>query len=105
MEQKKKSRQKVYTLLVQVGRKDEDGLPAEATGAALMCYASGIDEAEALKFVTLNPAIQLGIDDRVGSLEVGKDGDVALYDGDPFEYTSHCVGVIIDGEVVSEQKR
>jgi hypothetical protein len=33
------------------------------------------------------------------------DGDVALYDGDPFEYTTHCVGVIIDGEVVSREVR
>ena len=49
MEKKKKSRQQVYTLLVQVGRKDDDGLPQEATGAALMCYASGVDEAEAVR--------------------------------------------------------
>ena len=46
-----------------------------------------------------------GIDHRVGSLEVGKDGDVALYDGDPFEYTTHCVGVVIEGQVVSRERR
>jgi hypothetical protein len=46
---KKPSRQQVYTLLVQIGRKDGDGLPKGATGAALMCYASGIDEAEAVR--------------------------------------------------------
>ncbi|KIN62989.1 hypothetical protein Z946_1852 [Sulfitobacter noctilucicola] len=46
---KKPSRQQVYTLLVQIGRKDGDGLPAKATGAALMCFASGIDEAEAVR--------------------------------------------------------
>ena len=39
----------VYTLLVEVGRKDGDGLPKRATGAALMCYASGVDEAEAVR--------------------------------------------------------
>ncbi len=49
MEQKKKSRQQVYTLLVQVGRKDGDGLPPDATGGALMIYASGVDEAEAVR--------------------------------------------------------
>lgn len=43
------SKQKVYTLLVEVGRKTGDGLPAKATGAALMCYASGVDEAEAVR--------------------------------------------------------
>jgi imidazolonepropionase-like amidohydrolase len=41
------------------------------------------------------------MDQRLGSLEVGKDGDVALFDGDPFEYTSHAVGVVIDGKPVS----
>lgn len=48
-EQKKSSRQQVYTLLVEVGRKDGDGLPENATGAALMVYASGVDEAEAVR--------------------------------------------------------
>ncbi|QBF34041.1 hypothetical protein [Thalassococcus sp. S3] len=43
------SRQKVYTLLVQIGRKQGDGLPDKATGAALMCFASGVDEAEAVR--------------------------------------------------------
>jgi len=46
---KKTSRQQVYTLLVQVGRKGGDGLPEGATGAALMIYASGVDEAEAVR--------------------------------------------------------
>ena len=46
---KKPSRQQVYTLLVQVGRKSGDGLPDGATGAALMCYASGVEEAEAVR--------------------------------------------------------
>ena len=41
--------QKVYTLVVEVGRKEGDGLPEKATGAALMCYASGVDEAEAVR--------------------------------------------------------
>lgn len=46
---KKPSRQQVYTLLVQIGRKSGDGLPKGATGAALMCFASGVDEAEAVR--------------------------------------------------------
>ena len=46
---KKPSRQQVYTLLVEVGRNAGDGLPEGATGAALMCYASGEDEAEAVR--------------------------------------------------------
>ena len=46
---KKESRQKVFTMLVEVGRNTDDGLPEGATGGALMCYASGIDEAEAVR--------------------------------------------------------
>ncbi|MEJ6399219.1 hypothetical protein [Yoonia sp. 208BN28-4] len=46
---KKKSRQQVFTLLVEVGRTADDGLPDGATGAALMCYSSGVDEAEAVR--------------------------------------------------------
>ncbi|MDQ2094885.1 hypothetical protein [Rhodalgimonas zhirmunskyi] len=46
---KKETRQQVYTLLVQIGRKTGDGLPEKATGAALMIYASGVDEAEAVR--------------------------------------------------------
>ena len=46
---KPKRIQQVYTLLVEVGRKAGDGLPEGATGAALMCYASGVDEAEAVR--------------------------------------------------------
>jgi hypothetical protein len=46
---KPNSKQQVFTLLVEVGRSQGDGLPQNATGAALMCYASGIDEAEAVR--------------------------------------------------------
>ena len=45
----KSSKQQVYTLLVEVGRNTGDGLPDGASGAALMCYASGVDEAEAVR--------------------------------------------------------
>ncbi len=47
--EKKKRKQEVFTLLVEIGRKAGDGLPEEATGAALMVYASGVDEAEAVR--------------------------------------------------------
>lgn len=72
---------------------------------AAIAAANGLSFQEALDTITIGAAELLGIDDRVGSLEVGKDGDVALFDGDPFEYTSHCVGVVIDGNVVSETQR
>lgn len=47
--EKVKRPQQVYTLVVEVGRKQGDGLPEKSTGAALICYASGVDEAEAVR--------------------------------------------------------
>lgn len=49
MAETKKRPQKVYTLLVEVGRAPGDGLPDGSTGAGLLCYASGVDEAEAVR--------------------------------------------------------
>ena len=72
---------------------------------AAITAANGLSFEEALATITIDAARILGVDDRVGSLEIGKDGDVALYDGDPFEYTSHCVGVVIDGKIVSDTPR
>lgn len=61
----------------------------------------GLSFDEALKTITLNPAKLLGIDQRVGSIEKGKDADLVLFDGDPFEYLTTINTVFIDGEVVS----
>lgn len=65
--------------------------------------ANGLAFQDALAAVTIDAARILGIDERVGSLEKGKDADVVLFDGDPFEYTSHACTVIINGEIVSDQ--
>ena len=56
---------------------------------AALAAANGLTSAEALAAITIDAARILGIDERVGSLEPGKDGDLALFDGDPFEYTTH----------------
>ncbi len=72
---------------------------------AALAAAHGLTFEEALRTITLDAAHILGIDERVGSLAEGKDGDLALYDGDPFETTSHCVGVVINGVVVSSAPR
>lgn len=69
---------------------------------AAIAAANGLSFQDALASITIDAARILGIDARVGSIEVGKDGDLAMYDGDPFEYTSHCVGTIIDGRIVSD---
>lgn len=70
---------------------------------AAAARANGLSQEEALAIVTTDAAKILGVDNRVGSLESGKDADVVLFDGDPFEYTSHVTGVIINGKVVSQQ--
>ncbi|MCH8968282.1 MAG: amidohydrolase family protein [Planctomycetes bacterium] len=72
---------------------------------AAIAAAYGLSFEDALASITIEAAKILGVDRFVGSLEVGKDGDVALFDGDPFEYTSHVVGVVIEGVVVSEVRR
>jgi imidazolonepropionase-like amidohydrolase len=69
---------------------------------AAVATGFGLPFESALAALTTNPAKILGISSRVGSLEPGKDGDVVVYDGDPFEYTSHVCGVVIDGEIASE---
>jgi imidazolonepropionase-like amidohydrolase len=68
---------------------------------AALAAANGMSQRDALATITIDAAKLLGIDNRVGSLAAGKDGDVAMYDGDPFEYTTHCTGTIINGVVVS----
>jgi imidazolonepropionase-like amidohydrolase len=65
---------------------------------AAMATAGGLPRDAALAAITIDAARLLKIDSRLGSLEVGKDGDVALFDGDPFEWTTRCVGVVIEGE-------
>ena len=72
---------------------------------AAVAAANGLGFEGALELITTSAAEILGISDRVGSLAVGKDGDLALFDGDPFEYTTHCVGTIIDGRLVSDISR
>ncbi|RMF61911.1 MAG: amidohydrolase, partial [Calditrichaeota bacterium] len=65
--------------------------------AAKAVKYGGVPEEEALKFVTLNPAKQLRIDHRVGSLEVGKDGDFVIWSGHPLSTYSKCEQTWIDG--------
>lgn len=67
------------------------------TEAAKAVKYGGVDPVEALKFVTLNPAKQLRIDDRVGSIAVGKDADLVVWNGPPLSTTSRCEQTWIDG--------
>jgi len=71
---------------------------------AAVAAVNGLGFEKALRACTIDSARLLGIDGRVGSLEKGKDADVVLYDGDPFEYTSHVTAVLVDGRVTYRQK-
>ena len=66
---------------------------------AAIAAANGLGREKALRAITADAAQILGIQDRVGSLAAGKDADVVLFDGDPFEYTSHVVAVFADGQI------
>ena len=60
----------------------------------------GLGIEEALKSITINAAQICGVASRVGSLEPGKDADIAIFDGNPLEVFTHCLYTIISGEVV-----
>ena len=69
------------------------------TVAAALAVREGLPEYEALKSITINAAKIVGIDDRVGSLEPGKDADIAVFAGDPLDARVRCVVTVINGEV------
>ena len=73
--------------------------------AAKAVKYGGLSEMEALKFVTLNPAKQLGIDKWVGSLEPGKDADLAIWSANPLDYRTRCQQTWIDGNLYHELKK
>jgi len=73
--------------------------------AAKTMKYGGLNETEALSLITINPAKQLMIDKRVGSIEAGKDADLAIYDGHPLSTMSKVVKVLIDGEVYFDRDK
>jgi N-acetylglucosamine-6-phosphate deacetylase len=75
---------------------DELARRMNAEAAKAVKYG-GLSPEEAIRFVTINPAIQLAIEGRVGSLEVGKDADVVIWSGDPLSTMSRAERVYVDG--------
>ncbi len=65
----------------------------------------GLSEDEALALVTLNPAIQLGVGDRVGSIDVGKDADLVIWENYPLSVYAKCLTTIVDGRLVFDVER
>lgn len=73
--------------------------------AAKAIKYGGVSEDEALKMITLNPAWQLGIDQRVGSLEVGKDADIAIFGAHPFSPDARVEMTLVDGAVYFDRSK
>ena len=67
-----------------------------------MAVKAGMDEFDALKAITINPAEHIGVADRVGTLEVGKDADVVVTAGCPFEVLTEVKAVFIDGTRIEQ---
>lgn len=67
---------------------------------AAVAIRHGLDSHEALKAITINPARLIEAEDRIGSLEAGKDADLVIFDGDPFDFQTSVLKVFINGELV-----
>jgi len=73
--------------------------------AAKVLKYNDLPEEEVLKMITINPARALDLEDRVGSLEVGKDGDIAVFDKHPLDSTTKCILTIIEGKVYFDYQK
>jgi adenine deaminase len=73
--------------------------------AAKAMKYGGMSANDALKLITLNPAIQLGIDSRVGSIDVGKDADLVIYNRDPLSVYAVAQKTLIDGQVYFDRQK
>ena len=88
-----------------LGVSGRDGASSKfVTLAASMAVANGMDKDLALRAVTLTPAEILGVADRIGSLEVGKDADIVILSGHPLDSLSRVEMVLIEGKTVFERK-
>jgi len=72
--------------------------------AAKSVRYAGMDPVRALRLVTLNPALQLGLGDRIGSIEVGKDADLVLFEGEPLSSYSRVLWTMVDGVLEFERR-
>ena len=72
---------------------------------AALAVREGMPEEEALKAITINPAEIIGVADRVGSLEVGKDADLVVFSGHPFDYRTVTELVLVDGQVAYKREK
>src|SRR5882762_3010935 len=83
---------------------DERARRLNVEAAKAMRYGN-LSEEEALKLITINPALQLGIQDRVGSIEVGKDADLAIWNSHPFSVYARVDTTLIDGDIFFDRAK
>ena len=91
-------------VVVSLNSDDEELMRHLNTEAAKAMKYGGVSETEALAMVTINPAKQLGIDGRVGSIEAGKDADLVIYDKHPLSDYAKVQKVLIDGRVYFDRE-
>ncbi len=65
-----------------------------------LAVKEGMEHGQALKALTINPAEIMGLDDRIGSIKVGKDADLVVWNGDPLDIRNKVLVTIIDGKIV-----
>ncbi|CAN5457545.1 hypothetical protein BH10ACI3_BH10ACI3_28620 [soil metagenome] len=85
-------------VVVSINSDDDERMRRLNLDAAKVMKYGGVPEEDALKMITINPAKQLGIDKRTGSIEIGKDGDVVIWNGHPFSVYSRVETTMIEGE-------
>ena len=73
--------------------------------AAKVMKYGGVPEEDALKMITWNPAYQLGIDKRTGSIEIGKDADVVIWSAHPFSVYAHADMTLVEGEILFDRAK
>ncbi|MGH9719792.1 MAG: amidohydrolase, partial [Bryobacteraceae bacterium] len=73
--------------------------------AAKSMKYGGLNETQALRLITIDPAWMLGIDNRVGSIEAGKDADLAIFNGHPFSPSARVEMTLVDGQIVFDRER
>ncbi len=84
---------------------DDSPISSRMNWEAGKLLRTGVGEEDALSTVTINAARVLDIDDRIGSLEPGKDADFVIFDGDPLHYATFVETALVNGKVVYEKAR
>ncbi len=94
-----------YGLLVSLNSDSDERVRRLYQEAAKAVRYGNVSQDDALKMVTINPAIQLEIDDRVGSLEVGKDGDIAIFSEHPLSNYANVEMTLIEGQIYFDREQ